>query len=767
MHRETTIDLMRFTIQQIRFPNRRSLVVALSVGVIAASAVLALACTNAEPTPTPAPTTPPATATPEPSRPATQDDSQSSTQSLEDLLNEPIQPFTNIAPLVLVDPETGEDLWMIENRHPGVAIFDYDRDGDMDFYVTSAEIDALLPDTTGGPNRLFRNDGDHVYTEVAEEAGVDLPVANSTGVAACDIDNDGYQDLYVASYGRIGDNLDYRAARYYSELPRIIKDRLFRNLGDGTFEEITETALGAAANLRSGFSVGCSDVNNDGWIDIFVSNRVDQDFLWFNRPDHHGHYNVLYVNNGDLTFTDVTEEAGLIYGPILMRDPFGDDIGWPDPTTGEIVPGYNPDLIDAAGEYVGEPTGQTLAALFFDHDDDGDADLWLADDGSRLKVFRNDSTKTDIKFTQISRAMGVDMMGAWMGFALGDYDNDLDLDIFVTNIGYHPLTREAPTTPSGDCAYGHQYGWGTCFHFLLRNDGVREVEGVGTVGVFNDIAGATYVAPNPVMPPMALDPTQIDEEWQVPTGLAAYDFGFGTVFFDYENDGDQDLYWLGAMSDRGEAPSGHLFPGAGRMLRGNGAGDFQDITVEARVLDILGVDYSILDPENPNFDRSEQRISPAFHENGKGLAKGDLNGDGYVDLIGTNSNGCRLAGQNECNWEAGPLFMWMNAGGDRSWLTLRLIGSMTEGDTGSNADGIGARVFVDYTNEDGSPGEQVQELTGSSTFLSMNSLELTFGLGKASNVDKIKIEWPSGIDQTIEDVAVNQRIEITEGQPLQ
>ena len=123
--------------------------------------------------------------------------------------------------------------------------------------------------------------------------------------------------------------------------------------------------------------------------------------------------------------------------------PFGDDIGWPDPVTGEIVPGYNPDLIDASGEFVGEPTGQTLAALFFDHDDDGDADLWLADDGSRLKVFRNDSTETDIKFTQISRAMGVDMMGAWMGFALGDYDNDLDLDVFVTNIGYHPLTREA------------------------------------------------------------------------------------------------------------------------------------------------------------------------------------------------------------------------------------------------------------------------------------------------------------------------------------
>ena len=677
-----------------------------------------------------------------------------------EMLNEPVMPFTNIAPVVL-----GDD-FLIENRHPGVAIFDYDRDGDLDFYVTSAESEALLPDTTGGPNKLFRNDGDNVYTEVAAEAGVDLPVANSTGVAACDIDNDGFQDLYVASYGRIGDKLDYRSTRYYPGLAEIIKDRLFINNRDGTFSEITEDAFGDAVNIRSGFSVACADVNNDGLIDIFVSNRVDQDFLWFNRPDHHGHYNVLYLNNGDKTFTDITEEAGLIYGPILMRDPFGEDIGWPDPDTGEIVPGYNPDLIDASGELVGEPTGQTLAALFFDHDDDGDPDLWLADDGSRLKVFRNDTVGDNVRFTQIGRAMGVDKMGAWMGFALGDYDSDLDLDIFITNIGYHPLTRQAPDRPSGDCAYGHQYGWGTCFHFLLRNDGVREAPGVGTVGIFNDAAGATYVEPNKIMPPNALDPTQIEDDWQVPTGLAAYDFGFGTVFFDYENDGDQDLYWLGAMSDRGEGPTGHLFPGAGRMLRGNGRGDFQDITVEARLLDIIGVDYSMLDPENPAFDRAEQRISPAFHENGKGLAKGDLNGDGFVDLIGTNSNGCRLISQDECSWDAGPLFLWMNAGGDSNWITIRLIGGMANSDSGSNADGIGARVFVQTLHPDGSVSNQVQELLGSSTFLSMNSLDLTFGVGNADTIEKITVQWPSGTEQTIEDVETNQFIEINEGQPL-
>lgn len=676
------------------------------------------------------------------------------------MIDEPVAPFTNIAPAVL-----GDD-FLIENRHPGVAVFDYDRDGDMDFYVSSAEINALLPDTTGGLNKLFRNDGNNQYTEVAVDAGVDAPEANSTGVAACDIDNDGYQDLYVASYGRIGDGLDYRAARYYPELPAIIKDRLFRNNQDGTFTDITEEAFGDAANIRSAFSVACADVDRDGLIDIFVCNRIDQDYLWFDRPDHHGHYNVLYHNNGDGTFSDITESAGLIYGPILMRDPFGEPIAWPDPITGETVPGYNPDLIDASGERVGEPTGQTLAALFFDHDDDGDDDLWLADDGSRLKVFRNDTEDGDIKFTQISREMGVDKMGAWMGFALGDYDSDLDLDIFVTNIGFHPLTREAPLTPSGDCAYGHRYGWGTCFHYLLRNEGTRELEGVGTVGVFNDVASATHVAPSTIMPPTSLDPKEIRKEWQVPTGLAAYDFGFGAAFFDVENDGDQDLYWLGAMSDRGEGPSGHLFPGAGRMLRGNGNGEFQDITVESRLLDIIGVDYSMLESEGSDLNPAAARISAAYHENGKGLAKGDLNGDGYVDLIGTNSNGCRLMSQDECSWDAGPLFMWMNAGGDSNWITIRLIGGRAIGDTGSNADAIGAKVFVEASNDQGRVTSQIQHLLGSSTFLSMNSLELTYGLGDATQVDRISIQWPSGLNQVVEAVDVNQSVTITEGQPL-
>ena len=108
-----------------------------------------------------------------------------------------IAPFTNIAPDAL-----GKKAFTI-NRYPGVAIFDYDRDGDLDFYVTQEE---------GGTNFLFRNEGDGEFSEVSEESGAAAVISNSTGVAACDFDNDGYQDLYVGAHGRKGDGLDYRSA---------------------------------------------------------------------------------------------------------------------------------------------------------------------------------------------------------------------------------------------------------------------------------------------------------------------------------------------------------------------------------------------------------------------------------------------------------------------------------------------------------------------------------------------------------------------------
>ena len=580
-------------------------------------------------------------------------------------------------------------------------------------------------------------------------------------MAACDINNDGYQDLYVGSQGKIDDGLDFRSIEQQRGLREAIIDRLLLNNGDGTFRDITESAFGDAVNLRSAASVACADVDGDGWLDIYVANRADFDFIRFDVPQHPGNYNVLYHNTGDLTFTEVAEQAGVQGSQIVMRAPDGRAMVFEDPDTGARYEGYDPGLRDLLLNQVGDPTAPAWAILFFDYDDDGDPDLWVADDGDRLKVYRNDSSPGDIKFTSVGWAMGIDKSGEWMGFALGDYDGDEDLDIFITNIGFHPLTRRPPPKPGADCAYTQQFEWGTCHHFLLRNDGVIEVPGVGTVGLFPDVAPSTVVKPSRVMPPAALDPSNIHPSWAVPTGLAAYDFGFGTAFFDYENDGDQDLYWLGSLISRGEGPGGMLFPGAGRMLLGDGRGYFEDITVESHLLDIQDVDYSILDPNDPSFDAKGQRIGPEFHENGKGLAKGDLNGDGFVDLIATNSSG-DLKDNGRVRFVKGPLFVWMNPGGNSHWITLRLRGRMAIDGTGSNADAIGARVYLKAKVTGDGSTTQVQELLGSSTYLSMNGLDLNFGLGKAKRVDEITVLWPSGVKQVLKDMRADQVVRIEE-----
>ena len=653
-----------------------------------------------------------------------------------------IVPFTDIAQEAL-----GNSAFTI-NRYPGVAIFDYDRDGDLDFYVTQEE---------GGPNFLFRNDGDEVFTEVSESVGAAAVDSNSTGVAACDFDNDGYQDLYVGAHGRKGDGLDFRSADDRSDLRVAIMDRLFLNNGDGTFTDITHSAFGEAANIRSAMSVACADVDGDGWLDIYVSNRADFDFVRFTVPQHHGHYNVLYRNNGDLTFSDITVASGVRGPQIAMRAPDGLPIQFRDPITGEWLEGYDPRLADRAGNRVGDPVGQTWATLFFDYDSDGDPDLWVADDGDTFKLYRNDSTPDGVKFADVASEMGLDRVGQWMGFALGDYDSDLDLDVFVTNIGFHPLTRRPAPIPGADCAYSAQFSWGTCFHLLLRNN----ANGAGPgENAFSDVASQTHVNPSGIMPPVSLDPASIHPAWEAPQGLAAYDFGFGVAFFDFENDGDQDLYWLGALVSRGEGPGGLLYPGAGRFLLNEETG-FRDATVEVNLLDIQDVDYSVIDPESSSFDSYAQRIGPEFHENGKGLAKGDLNGDGFVDLIATNSSGDIKADQG-IRFVKGPLFVWINGNSENNWLTLRLRGARASGKSGSNADGIGARVYVTAKLDGEAPSTQVQDVLGSSSYLSMNSTDLTFGVGDADRVDEIVVHWPSGRVQTLEDIDVNQVLVVEE-----
>ena len=586
---------------------------------------------------------------------------------------------------------------MIENRYPGVAIFDFDRDGDMDIYVTSAETNSLIEETRGGNNKLFENLGNEKFAEISDSANVTLPESNSTAVAACDFNNDGYQDLYVASYGRIGDGLDYRSVSPKTDLFDIVKDRLLLNNKNGTFTDITSEAFGDEINIRSGISVSCGDIDNDGWIDIFVGNRADQDYIAFNNPRHHGHYNVLYKNNANLTFSDITEKADL-------KGPNSDDV-------------------------------------------------------DRLKVYRNDSVLNNIKFTLITRELGIDKVGAWMGFSIGDIDSDADLDVFVTNIGFHPLTRTPPEIPGGDCAYGHIFSWGTCFHYLLRNDSTQDEKSQIFNSVFNNISDSIIITPDKYLPTEGLNIFNILEDWQIPKGLDAYEFGFGSALFDYENDGDIDLYWLGSMGGRGEGPGGLRYPGPGRMFL-NLPENFEDITTESHLLDIDNVNYELVDASDENIDLESNRIGIKFHENGKGLAKGDLNNDGYIDLIATNSNGYIFKnGTGEMN--GGQLFLWINGGGNNNWISLRLKGRMSIDGTGSNSDAIGSIVTIKYLNE-GEEITQVKQVTSGESFISANSLDVNFGLGKSTEIDELLITWPNGNSQTFENVKVNQILEITE-----
>ena len=648
-----------------------------------------------------------------------------------------------------VAPQALKDGYEVSNYRPSAVVFDYDNDGDQDLYITQNADD---------PNFLYSNQGDGTFVNVSEDAGVDLTYHNSSGAIACDLDNDGYKDLYVGARGIIGDGLDFRSAEGVDiasrHLRKAIGDRLLVNEGDGTFTDVTVSAIGKQVNIRSASSIACADVDGDGWLDIYVGNAVDEDWFMFDVASHAGHYNRLYINNGDMTFSEMSEDVGVDGGPIMLRDPNGEPILFADAETGLQYEGYDPNLVDVGGNRIADPSGRTHAVLFFDHDDDRDPDLWVANDGHRPYVFRNDSTPGNVQFTPVAEAMGVDQSGNWMGFAVGDYDSDQDLDLFVTNVGFHLRLFEPQQEPGGDCRYTERFHWGTCLHYLLRNDGTSDMEGVGTVGSFVDVAPQTSVEPSPLMPPRSLDGKRIHPDWDQPTGLAAYDFGYGTTFFDYDNDGDQDLYWLGSEGPPGKSS----YPAAGRMLRGDGQGNFEDITVRAQLLDILDVDYSVLDADDRSFNPDRQRISSKFHLNGKALAHADLNGDGYLDLVGTNSSGPVWASRsNEWVPALGPVFVWMNGGGDNRWVSLRLKGRMGIDGMGSNADGVGARV---YLTADGRT--QIQEVRAGSSYLSMDSIELEFGLGEAETVEEIRVLWPSGRDQVIENVAVDQVLEVIE-----
>ena len=174
----------------------------------------------------------------------------------------------------------------------------------------------------------------------------------------------------------------------------------------------------------------------------------------------------------------------------------------------------------------------------------------------------------------------------------------------------------------------------------------------------------------------------------------------------------------------------------------------------------MDVDYKDLDEANLG-DLIKRRIDIKFHENGKGLAKGDINSDGFVDLIATNSNGYIFGENGEGIMKGGPIFLWINQENENNWIKLRLVGSAIKVDGGSNADAIGSTVKIKYL-ENNEIKYQIKSITSGESFISANSLNLNFGLGSANKIEEISINWPNGGKKVITNVDSNQFLTIYE-----
>lgn len=501
--------------------------------------------------------------------------------------------------------------YTIETMTGGVALFDYNNDGLLDiFFTNGAAIPSLDKESPAYFNRLFRNNGDGTFTDVTESAGL-AGKGYSMGVAAADYDNDGFTDLYVT-----GVNFN----------------QLFHNNGNGTFTDVTAIAKVAGTIPKSGkawsVAAGWFDYNNDGLLDLLVINYLDYNIktaklcdalgipAYCSPVDFQGTSNILYRNNGDGTFTDVSEPSHL-------------------------------------AQFIGKGMGVSFA----DYDGDGHTDVFISNDTLENFLLHNNGDGT---FSEVGLTGGVAYNGfgnavAGMGTDFRDVDNDGKPDIFETSM----------------------FGEGFPLFHNLGN------------GEFQDVTG--------------------------PSGLAAVSSrltAWGAGIYDFDNDGYKDLFAADAdILDNAMEVAHRPFPLPNFVFRNRGGLMFEDVS------------------------KSAGFSTPAAH---RGAAFGDLNNDGSVDIVTTVLNGA-------------PEILMNRTHNGNHWILLNLIG------TKSNRDGLGTRVKITTAS-----GSQYNEATTAVGYNSSSDKRVHFGLGHDSRIDTIELNWPSGVHQVLKNVKADQILTITE-----
>jgi hypothetical protein len=398
--------------------------------------------------------------------------------------------------------------YLLETTGCGVAFYDYDNDEWLDIFLVNGSRLEGFPQGQAPSSHLFKNNRDGTFTDVTAQAGLQRS-GWGQGVCIGDYDNDGYEDLFVTYFG---------------------KNVLYHNNGNGTFTDVTEKAGVGGSGKR--WNTGCAfvDYDRDGHLDLFVANYIDLDLATAPVPESgpclykgvmvacgppglNGGKNILYRNNGNGTFTDVTEQAG---------------------------------ILGANGTY-------GLGVLTADFDNDGWPDIYVANDSTASALYQN---KKNGKFVDIAMEAGCALSAdgkpqAGMGISAADYDLDGNLDIVKTNFAgdtpslYHNTggaTFEDATFAAGLGRHTQFLGWG-CGFFDMDNDGWPDIL-ICNGHVYPEVEQLKTEAGYPQQKLLYknLRNGRFDDvSQQAGAGITVPVASRGCAFGDFDNDGDIDV----------------------------------------------------------------------------------------------------------------------------------------------------------------------------------------------------------------------------------